>query len=380
MNMKNPIKKTAGRRTFGFVTRFARVQVLGLATILGVVTLPAWAAANEQSAPTDLPEDLPAQPVGEPALPVNEQAQGVDDPIPANALRAHFETFLKSIVDAAHSLTTTAAADNANFTNDEDVDAPAPAKAQEQAPASDVKTTEAEIESIAAQIEEEKLRSARRIAELEDQLTEAREQLSTITGTDGQGFIRNWLILGPVRVDEKVSNHDEESNKELLDRSYVPQQATPKDGDSATIDDAELTWKAVRSDDYFVDLAKVAAEQELDAEQSAYLGVAYITSEEEVTGVKLSIGSDDDSVWRLNGTEVIRSYGGRGVDKDQDAAEELTLKQGVNVLTFTVLNGQGPTAAAAHFVDEDGNPIRGLKVSLTPPSAPVAQTDPTPED
>ena len=243
-----------------------------------------------------------------------------------------------------------------------------------------MKTTEAAIDSLAAQIDEEKIRSARRIAELEEQLSEARERLATITGTDGKGFIRNWLILGPVRVDEKVSNHDEESNKELLDRSYVPQQATPKDGDTATIDEAELTWKAVRSTEYFVDLAKVAAEQELDAEQSAYLGVAYITSEEEVTGVKLSIGSDDDSVWRLNGTEIIRSYGSRGVDKDQDAAEELTLKQGVNVLTFTVLNGQGPTAAAARFVDEDGNPIRGLKVSLTPPSTPVAQTDLTPED
>ena len=146
----------------------------------------------------------------------------------------------------------------------------------------------------------------------------------------------------------KFSNHDEESNKEFLDRHYVPARTTPRDGDKANIDDADLTWDhRSGASEYFVDLAKVAADQQLDAEHAAYLGVAYITSDEEVANVKLSIGSDDDSVWRLNGKEVIRSYNGRGIDKDQDSAEELTLKQGVNVLTFTVLNGDGPTAAAA---------------------------------
>ena len=50
--------------------------------------------------------------------------------------------------------------------------------------------------------------------------------------------------------------------------------------------------------------------------------------------------------------------------------ESLTLKKGVNVLTFTVLNGDGPAAAAARFLDRDDNPVKGLKFSLTP--APVA--------
>ena len=71
--MKKGITITAARRAFGFFTRHARVQFLGLATMLSVVTLPAWAAANEQSAPTDLPEDLPAPPATEPAQAIDEQ-------------------------------------------------------------------------------------------------------------------------------------------------------------------------------------------------------------------------------------------------------------------------------------------------------------------
>ncbi len=46
----------------------------------------------------------------------------------------------------------------------------------------------------------------------------------------------------------------------------------------------------------------------------------------------------------------------------------MTLKQGMNVLTFVVVNGDGPTAAAARFLDKEGNPVKGLTVSLSPPA------------
>ena len=361
------------RSTMNWLIRTARVQFLAGVAMVGLLMLPAWAAAEDEFAPSDLPGE-------EPALPAVEPAQPIDESVPAAVVEAQLDKIIKSVVEAAHTLARTAAPDAGNGPVDEDSEAvtPEPA-AQADVQPSDVTTQEAEIDSIAAQIEQEKILSAQRIAELEARMSEAREQLTAITKTDGEGFIRAWLVLGPIPVDAKVSNHDEESNKEFLDRPYVASQATPTEGDNATVDEVELAWKAVHSNDYFVDLAKVAVDQELDAEHAAYLGVAYVTSEEEVANVKLSIGSDDDSVWRLNGKEVIRSYNGRGIDKDQDSADELTLKKGVNVLTFTVLNGEGPTAAAARFVDEDGNPVKGLKVSLTPPTQQTAQTDVKPD-
>ena len=82
--------------------------------------------------------------------------------------------------------------------------------------------------------------------------------------------------------------------------------------------------------------------------------------------VTLAIGSDDDSLWRVNGQEVIRVYAGRAVDKDQDKSKPLTLKQGPNVIHFVLINGDA--RVAARFLDKDSNPIKGLTVSLTPPA------------
>ena len=72
-------------------------------------------------------------------------------------------------------------------------------------------------------------------------------------------------------------------------------------------------------------------------------------------------------MWRLNGKEVIRVYEGRAIDKDQDKSKPLTLKKGVNVLSFAVINGDGPAGAAARFLDKSGNPVKNLTISLTPP-------------
>ena len=184
---------------------------------------------------------------------------------------------------------------------------------------------------------------------------------------DAEGFIRNWLVLGPIHLDEKVGNHDEASCKEFLDRQYVPADGKPKEGDKETIDGMEYNWKPLEADDYFLDLAKFAADDGKDATNAALVGIVYVTSAEEVAAVKLAIGSDDDSLWRLNEAEVIRVYASRFIGKDENVAENLTLKKGVNVLRFTVLNGGNPCAAAARFFDVEGKPIKGLKYSVTPP-------------
>jgi hypothetical protein len=186
---------------------------------------------------------------------------------------------------------------------------------------------------------------------------------------DDEGFIRNFLVLAPIKLDAKVANHDEASCRPYLDREYCPGQktATPREGDPATIDGVPLAWTALAAEDFSTDLTQVAADAGKDAGHTAALGVIYVTSPREMSNVKLSIGSDDDSAWRLNGKEIIRFYGGRAIAKDQNKSDPQTLRQGINTLMFVVLNGDGPTAAAARFIDKDGNAVRELTVSLTPP-------------
>ena len=179
---------------------------------------------------------------------------------------------------------------------------------------------------------------------------------------DDEGYIRNWLLLEPIALDEKASEHTEDSQKAFFEKEYFPDQfkATPKDGEKVKVAGADLTWHAIQSDDSVV---------KFDAkDNSLYIGVVYVTSDKEYPGAFLSIGSDDSSLWRVNGAEVARVYAGRAVDKDQDKSKALTLNKGVNIVNMAVINGGGETGGCARFLDKDGAAIKALTLSLTPPA------------
>ena len=187
---------------------------------------------------------------------------------------------------------------------------------------------------------------------------------------DDDGYIRNWLVLEPIKLEDSSSTHEEGTQKPMFDKEYFKGQkeATPKAGDKASVDGKDMAWKAVESDDAVLDLAKFASDAGKESEHAMYFGVVYLTADKEMPDVKLSIGSDDSSVWWLNGKEIVRVYAGRPIEKDQDKSEAVTIKRGPNVLKFAVINGDGPTAAAARFVDKDDKPVKDLKVSLMPPA------------
>ncbi len=178
---------------------------------------------------------------------------------------------------------------------------------------------------------------------------------------DDEGCIRNWLMLdAPIALDDKASNHDEENQKDFFAKDFIPnqQKCTPAAGEKVKAGTVDKTWKAMQADDGVYKFESV--------DNAMYLAVCYVVVEAEMPGVFLSIGSDDSSLWRLNGDEVIRVYSGRGVDKDQDKSKPLTLKKGSNTLYAAVINGGGETGLSARFLDKDDKPIKNLVISLTP--------------
>jgi hypothetical protein len=138
--------------------------------------------------------------------------------------------------------------------------------------------------------------------------------------------------------------------------------ATPADGEKVKIGSREVAWKAKQLDEAIWNFE--------EQDNSLFLGIAYIVCESDMADVKLSIGSDDSSLWLLNGAEAIRVYAGRAVEVDQDVSKSLTLKKGKNVLYMATINGGGPTGCCARFLDKDGKAVKGIKISLTPPPAP----------
>jgi hypothetical protein len=178
---------------------------------------------------------------------------------------------------------------------------------------------------------------------------------------DGDGYIRNWVLLEPFDLDEHASEHSEDSQKGFFDKEFFPGEfkAKPAVGEKVKVGSAELNWKAGQSEEsvYKFD----------PKDNSMYLAVTYVTSDAEIAGAVLSIGSDDSSRWMVNGTDVLRVYAGRGVEVDQDKTKEFTLLKGTNVIFASVINGGGETGLSCRILDKSGAPVKNVTISLTPP-------------
>jgi uncharacterized Zn ribbon protein len=173
---------------------------------------------------------------------------------------------------------------------------------------------------------------------------------------DADGFIRNWLVLAPIAVQE-------DSGATEIDIDQLKGEATikPKADDRVTVNGKELTWKAHQTPDFFIDFrTSFGAER---GEDAAGYAVAYVIADADMK-VKLSIGSNDQAKAWLNGTPVIKFSETRTFEKDTDSAD-VTLAKGQNVLVFKVINEKNNWQGSARFM-KDGAGVKNIKISLTP--------------
>ena len=161
----------------------------------------------------------------------------------------------------------------------------------EEMRAAEIRAKQTEVEYLKARVELDTLRHQKSVAKMQERIAVLEQGLAAANPPlpSDEGFIHNWLVLGPIHIDEKVNNHDEASCKEFLDRLYVPMDATPADGEIVKIDDVDFKWLSANASEYFLDLSKLAEDNSLDATNSAMVGVVYINSEEELSNVTLSI-------------------------------------------------------------------------------------------
>lgn len=173
---------------------------------------------------------------------------------------------------------------------------------------------------------------------------------------DADGFIRNWLVLAPIAVQE-------DSGATEIDKDFLKGEAAikPKPGDTVTVDGKTLAWKAHQAPDYFIDfLAGFGKER---GEDVAGYAVAYVIADDEMK-VKLSIGSNDQAKAWVNGKQVIKFAETRTLSKDTDSGD-VTLVKGQNVLVFKVINEKNNWQGCARFL-KDGAAVKNIKISLTP--------------
>jgi hypothetical protein len=179
---------------------------------------------------------------------------------------------------------------------------------------------------------------------------------------DGEGFIRRWLILEPIGANGLTDSVVQAAVK----KEYFPNQFTviPHDGDKLNVEGTDLTWHAVETSLYNVNLYHFAYALGKPTSNVLFWAVTVVDCPSELKDVRLAIGSNAASVWWVNGKEVIGIYGDRQSVIDDGISKRLTLKKGPNVVRCAVVNGGGATDFCARFLDKNDVPMKNFTVNL----------------
>uniref|UniRef100_Q022X6 Acetyl xylan esterase n=1 Tax=Solibacter usitatus (strain Ellin6076) TaxID=234267 RepID=Q022X6_SOLUE len=193
---------------------------------------------------------------------------------------------------------------------------------------------------------------------------------------NSDGFIQRWLLLEPI----ETNGLTESAVQAAVKREYFPDQLTvvPRDGDKVMAGASQLTWHAVDTSNYNVNLYHFAHALGKPTSNVLFWAVTIVNLPREMSGVRLAIGSNAASVWWVNGQEVIGIYGDRQTVIDDGVSKRLTLKAGTNIVRAAIVNGGGATDFCARFLDSDDKPLKEFTVSLTAGGAAAARVAPRP--
>jgi hypothetical protein len=90
----------------------------------------------------------------------------------------------------------------------------------------------------------------------------------------------------------------------------------------------------------------------------------------------MKVGCDDESKVYLNGKQIYSRAQPQTYVADKDPVTDVELKAGLNVLVFKVVNEEEDWQGSVRFTDAAGQPVKGIRVTLSPDAA----NSPQPKD
>jgi endo-1,4-beta-D-glucanase Y len=184
---------------------------------------------------------------------------------------------------------------------------------------------------------------------------------------DADGFIRRWLLLDP--ISKPIASNTvftdsylrQEFNREYFKgQRQMDEGKLPKDGQRV----GNLTWNAYDSQLFNVKLYRLASCKGLPRYGVLFWAATVIHCPEEMTDVRLAVGSNSASMWWVNGQEALLLSGDRRMVKDDGMSVRLTLKKGRNVIRGAVINGPGMSDFCVRLLDAQGQPVRNITVDV----------------
>jgi hypothetical protein len=178
-----------------------------------------------------------------------------------------------------------------------------------------------------------------------------------------EGFIQRWLVLEPIPTKGQLTDSAVQA---VVKTDFFPNQLTamPRHGHKVTVGGSELTWHAVDTTGYNVNLYHFAYALGKPTSNVLFWAVTVVDSPREMPNVRLAIGSNAASVWWVNGKEVIGIYNDRQTVIDDGVSRRLTLQKGPNVVRAAIINGGGATDFCARFLDGEYRPVKDIMVTL----------------
>ena len=184
---------------------------------------------------------------------------------------------------------------------------------------------------------------------------------------DADGFLRRWLLLEPINKPNRSNTVFTDSYiRKTFDTLYFPNQFTvvPRDGDRVTVAGQKLVWHALESTNFNIKLFRFAYGLNKQTYGVLFWAVTIVNSPREMKNVRMAVGSNSASMWWLNGKEAVILSGDRRMVMDDCVSKRLTLKKGRNVIRGAVINGPGLSDFCVRFINENGEPIKNLSLSL----------------
>jgi hypothetical protein len=157
---------------------------------------------------------------------------------------------------------------------------------------------------------------------------------------------------------------DGESGNDGLFREPIKDEAAlrPKAGDRGTIRGKELAWQSTTAATNYFDFNAVL---KTINDHAAGYAVTYIECETEKPDVIMAVASNDEGRIYFNGVDIYAFSEPRTLMLDTDKGK-VTLKKGLNVIVFKVINEQNSWQGAMRLLDNSGAPLKDIKIKLSP--------------
>jgi hypothetical protein len=176
---------------------------------------------------------------------------------------------------------------------------------------------------------------------------------------DAEGYIRHWLMLAPIALSEGDSGTDALFKEQIRDEARFK----PKAGDKVSIRGKELAWQHITATTNYFDFN--AALKTINDHAAGY-AVTYIECETEKPDVIVAVASNDEGRIYFNCVDIYAFSEPRTLMLDAPDKGKVTLKKGINVIVFKVINEQNAWQGSMRLLDKSGTPLKDVKIKLSP--------------